>query len=102
MSEESAMRIFYEDPAEPGLYLIEYTSSAITLANIGAYVRGVAGIGNPYYVFANSQQFGFDVDNGHVPDWTGAPICNASPSINGADIMAMLDNPPVGKINPPT
>lgn len=101
MTGENDVRIFYEDPAEPGLFLIEYTSSIITLSNIGSYVRGVAGVGNPYYVYSNSYNFGFDVDNGYTTDWSGAPICNNDPAVNSADIMAMLDNPPTGKIVEP-
>lgn len=98
MSGENDVRIFYEDPAEPGLFLIEDTSSAVTLANIGSYVRGVAGVGNPYYVYSNAFSFGFNPYDGYTTDWSGAPICNTNPAVNSADIMAMLDNPPVGKI----
>lgn len=95
------MRVFYEDPGEPGLFLVEQTSSAVTLSNVGNYVRGVVGIGNPYWVCSNSFDPGFSFWDGFVADWQGAPLCNNDPAINQADIQQMLDYPPVGKITAP-
>lgn len=95
------MRIFYEDPGEPGLFLVNQTSSAVTLSNVGSYVRGVVGVGNAYLVYSNSFDPGFNFWNGFVADWNGAPLCNNDPAINNADIMAMLDDPPAGKITAP-
>ena len=70
------------------------------MGDLGAKVKPIVGLGNPFYVFANSG-IPFDYAEGIIVNFSDAPVCDESTSENNANIMAMLKSPPLNRISPP-
>ena len=82
------------DPSDP------FVAVTTPGGDLGAKVKPIVGVGNPYYVFGNNG-IPFDYSEGIVVNFSGAPVCDESTTVNNANIMGMLESPPRNMISEP-
>jgi hypothetical protein len=95
--QENSMLVVAGIDGDPGDPFVAVTTPG---GDLGAKVTPIVGVGNPFYVFANSG-IPFDYAEGIIVNFSGAPVCDENTSVNNANIMAMLESPPLNKISAP-
>jgi hypothetical protein len=86
------------DPAEPDGVDNTYPIVTMPGRDVGADVIDNVGIGNPYYTFLPSS-IPFNYGTSINANFTGAPVVDSDPAVNNANIIAMLETPPLDKIS---
>jgi hypothetical protein len=84
------VRVFFYGETDPdGPFSAQNTPTM----DPGKAVRGIAGVGNKYYVY-DQDTIGFDWWNGFViDDWSEASVCSSTIATNQAAIAAQLASP---------
>lgn len=86
------MHIVYQLDGDPQSPVVATTAPG---ANLGNAVKVIVGAGQPYYCF---NPIPFDFSNGILVNWSGAPLASDDVGENNAQIIVMLETPPLDKI----
>lgn len=95
MTGEPTVKIVFGLDGDETLPVVAITTPG---SDVSKAVFLTVGPGFKYYVFASIP---FDFSNGIVVNWVQAKICADTETGNTADIIAMLETPPLSMISAP-